>query len=411
MAYVPLFTRLAGLKNQSPVPFSGARNAISGNYFNRSTRSDPESQMKAMSAVGTLFSCVDLTANAISQVNWHLYRKSRSGLPEDRVEVTSHLALDLWNKPNDFMTRQEFVETSQQHFELTGEAWWIVGRNEAFRSIPLSLWPARPDRMQPVPSPTEFLTGYLYLGPDDEKVPLALDEVVQVRRPHPLNPYRGLSSVQAILTQLDSAKASAEWNRNFFYNSAEPGGVIQVPDAWSDDEFNEFTNRWREQHQGVSNAHRIAVLENGAEWKQVQFTQRDMQYVELQNVTRDQIREVYRIHPHMLGQSADINLANALAADYTFAERTMKPRLERIKGALNNDFLPLFGTTGQGLEFDYDNPVPEDREADNAEITAKVNALVALKSAGFDETAACQMLGLPVLPLAQTDALPIGAGA
>jgi len=33
-----------------------------------------------------------------------------------------------------------------------------------------------------------------------------------------------------------------------------------------DDEFKRVTSRWREQHQGVAQAHRIAVIEDGAEW-------------------------------------------------------------------------------------------------------------------------------------------------
>ena len=53
---------------------------------------------------------------------------------EDRIEVTSHAALDLWNKPNKFMPRQEFVETFQQHVDLTGEACWVIARDKRFRS-------------------------------------------------------------------------------------------------------------------------------------------------------------------------------------------------------------------------------------------------------------------------------------
>jgi len=67
--------------------------------------------MRAMGTVGTLFAIVNRTSNATAQVEWKLYRKASSGKPEDRQEVTVHPALDLWNKPNRFFTRQELVET------------------------------------------------------------------------------------------------------------------------------------------------------------------------------------------------------------------------------------------------------------------------------------------------------------
>lgn len=63
-------------------------------------------QMRAMGSVGTLFSIVNRTSNATAMVDWKLYRKAKSGMKEDRVEVTSHAALDLWNKPNPFMPRR-----------------------------------------------------------------------------------------------------------------------------------------------------------------------------------------------------------------------------------------------------------------------------------------------------------------
>src|SRR3546814_18090499 len=95
-----------------------------------------------------------------------------------------------------------------------------------------------------------------------------------------------------------------------------------------------------------------------------------MQFAELTNVSRDMIREAFLIHKHILGQSDDVNLANALAADEAFAERLVVPRLERFKGMLNNDFLRLFPGT-EGLEFDYDNPRPQNAAAINAERASK----------------------------------------
>src|SRR3546814_11093410 len=98
-----------------------------------------------------------------------------------------------------------------------------------------------------------------------------------------------------------------------------------------------------------------------------------MQFAELTNVSRDMIREAFLIHKHILGQSDDVNLANALAADEAFAECLVVPRLERFKGMLNNDFLRLFPGT-EGLEFDYDNPRPQNEEAIKAERESKTTA-------------------------------------
>lgn len=387
-------TVLGGLLNRAtaapPVPFvsRAARHA-----FGFGSRRDAVAQMSAMGSVGTLFSIVNRTSNATAQVEWKLWRKAKSGKDEDRVEVTAHAALDLWNKPNPFMPRQEFVESFQQHVDLTGEGWWVIARHPSYK-VPLELWPVRPDRMTPVPDTEKFLRGYMYTGPDGEQIALELDQVIQLRMPNPLDPYRGMGPVQSILSDLDATKYSAEWNRNFFLNSAEPGGIIEVPQGLSDPEFDELRQRWNEQHRGVANAHRVAILEHG-KWVDRKFTQRDMQFVELRSVSRDVIREAFGIPAFALGEVADVNRATAEASKTWFAEMLTVPRLERIKAALNHELLPLFGSTAQGLEFDYCDPVPPDVETEAAQLTARASAAEALQRAGWDPDDILSAVGLP----------------
>lgn len=390
--------------NGPPVPYTG-RLAMRGPWSRATT--DAVHQYRMYGESGTLHSIVALYAEALSAVCWHLYR---SGTPdtrlEDRVEVQEHLALDLWNRPNDFMTGQYLREITQMSLDLTGEGWIVV---EKAGKLPIGLWPVRSDRMMPVPSADKYLAGYLYISPDGEQVPLGVDDVLVLRYPNPADPYRGLGPVQALLMDLDSARYSAEWNRNFFVNSAQPGGVIQVEKHLTDDEFTEMTTRWREQHQGVAQAHRVAVLENGATWVDAKVTQRDMQFVELRQLSADFIREAFRTHKHMLGQSDDVNLANAQAADYTFARWGNETRAARWQDMLNWQYLPLFGSTGKGVEFDHDTTVPEDQQTANQTIVAQANATALLVPLGFDSAAVLETVGLPPMPFTKP-AAPVAGG-
>ncbi len=182
--------------------------------------------------------------------------------------------------------------------------------------------------------------------------------------------------------------------------------MIQVDNSLDDRSFNRIVEPWGERHRGVRNAHRVGVLENGAKWAATAYSMRDMQFVDLRNMSREMIREAYAIHPHMLGLSETVNLANAKAADATYAERLIVPRLERIKQALNNVFLPMFGTTGQGVEFCYDNPVPEDRESENQERDSKVKNAVLLIDAGGDPVQVLEAMGLPPIDFAPRETAP-----
>lgn len=359
-----------------------------------------ERSLNAMGSTGTLFGIVSRIAQATASTEWCLYktssdnRRSYATTPRPRQEVMKHPALQVWNNPNPFMSRQQFVETFSQHMELVGESEWFVSEHDLVK-MPAELWPVRPDRIDPVPSQKEFIAGWVYRTPDGERIPLTTAEVIQLKAPNPVDPYRGMGPVQTLLHDLDSLKYSAQWNANFFANGAIPGGIVEVPNSLDDDEFKEFNARWRESHQGVQNAHRVAMLENGMKWVDVNYSQKDMQFVELSGVSTAKVREAFGMSKTMLGQSEDVNRATAEAAEYVFGKWLLEPRLDRIKGALNNNFLPLFGPMGEGYEFDYISPVPEDLDREASERTSKVAAAVALVNAGWNDKEVLEAMGLP----------------
>jgi HK97 family phage portal protein len=411
-------TILGGLfSNRAPVPYVSRAVA----RYSRTPPTTPtagmEAQMRAVGNVGTLFAITDRIISTYSQVEWKLYRVPKDGrrrydhgtstAQDDRVEVTRHPALTLWRQPNDFFNGCAFRESSQQHEELVGEQFWVIVKQG---SLPVELWFVRPDRMRPVPHPTKFLAGYIYTSPDGEEIPLRTDEVIFLRRPHPLDPYRGLGAVQSIMGELDSQYLSTEWNRNFFLNSATPGGVIEAEQNISDEDFDQFQARWAETHRGVANAHRVAILEAGMKWVDRRYTMDEMQFVEMKSASRESIREAFGFPKAMLGATDDVNKANAYAGEVMMARWLIKPRLMRVREVLNTVLLPMYGSSAAGLEFDFVNPVPEDDEIAAQVLLNKAQAVNFLAATGLWESAdilsACGMPEMKELPEPRAPQIP-----
>jgi HK97 family phage portal protein len=381
------------IRNEQPVPYvSKYRSAFSGG-MGRSA-GDRKAELGQYGEIGTLHGVVSKLASMTSLVQWRLYRSSASGLDEDRVEVSRHAALMVWNRPNPFMPGQEFREISQQHLDLTGECWWVLVRSRLTGGTPYEMWPVRPDRIRPVESNTEFIAGYIYRSPDGEEVPLRREDVIMIRNPSPLDIYRGMSPLPALAVDLGAEEAQASWNAAFFRNSAQPGGVIEVDRRLGDDEWEELVTRWNAQHRGVSNAGRVAVLEQ-SKFVPVAYTQKDMQFVETRGLTKQAILDAYGFPKFGLGDVDDVNRATATASLALMAQTLTVPRLERMKAAANLEFLPQFGAAAKGLEFDYDSPIPPDVETDNATLLAQATAAEKLIPLGFDADEVCDAIGLP----------------
>lgn len=372
-----------------PVPMAPRQALISGT---RGPAQDMAAALEATSAIGTLYSIVNRLATAVADTPWHLYVKRPPGAdPDDeRTEVHSHPALNLLQRPNRWTTTQELFEAGQQHQDLAGEAYLVVVRSGR---VPVELWNVRPDRMAPKKSAKNFLDGWTYtIGRD--QISLGVDDVLQNRTPNPTDPYRGLSPVAALLAPMHGLDAALRWNAGFFRNGAEPGGIIEVEKALGDDEFDQLAQRWRSQHGGVSNAHRVAILEGGTKWVPRASTQRDMEFIEGIRLTRELVMEAFGMSKTMLGLTEDVNRATAESALFMFAAYQVVGRLNRWRALLNNDLLPMF-PGGERLEFDYESPVPEDGERETAALTARATAWAQLIAAGADPVWAATQAGLP----------------
>lgn len=379
--------------NQSagpPVPYVSERGTLFQTTGNVGPAAIADRAYDAYGSVGTLFAIVSQIGNAFAQTPWHLYRRTSLRDKSRRVEVLGHGFMKVWDRPNYFYTGRLFRETVQQHLDLVGEGVIVLYK---VGNIVVEMWPVRPDRIVPIKHPTKFLTGYMYVGPDGEEVPLALDEVIHIKLPNPRDPYRGMGPVQTVLSDIDASVYSAEWNRNFFINGARPGGIIEVDYRMSDEEFNQFTRRWRQQHQGVANAHRVAVLEN-AKWTDTNFSMTDMQFVELRNLPRELIREAFAFPKPMLGTVDDVNRANAEAGKEIMAENQTIPRLSRWKDIVDAYLLPQFAN-GLNLELDFDDPTPVNHEAKDRERNSQTNGVNKLVMSGYHPDDAADAMGLP----------------
>lgn len=407
------------LRNQSgkpPIPLGVGSRYHSGLMFNLGAgRADRETMLRQYGLSGTLYGIISLLAESAASPEWHLYKKppvdgrrrySTADQGDDqRIEVVQHAAIQLWNNPNDFHSRFEFNEGCQQHEELTGETFWVLDTEVGF---PTSMWYVRPDRMEPVPDPDDYLVGWIYTGPNGENVPLKVDEVILEKRPDPLDPYRGAGPVASILPNIQQQRYATEYQRNLFLNGADPGGVITVPNRLNDQQFDELIDRWRESHRGVARAGKVGVLEDGMTWNPSAHSNKDLEYGELRLSNRDELREAWRIHKAMMGTSDDVNRANAQTAQEVFVAWQVLTRLNRRRDTLNSKLLPLFGATGKNVEFDYDDPSPVNAETAAQELLAKAQSFQALMASGapLDFHDALEVCGLPDIDEAPPSARP-----
>ena len=313
---------------------------------------DARGFLAAYSEIYSLFGIALRIATAVGEVRWRLYKGSERS---ERAQVAEHPILRLLDYANEFQTGGEIIELTTLHRILAGKAYWYLPRNGL--GMPAEIWVIPPHLIKPIPSQKDFIAGYLaQVG--NENIPFSRDEIIWFPMLDPLNPYGGIGYAQAASIELDSEAYAGRWNRNFFYNSARPDGALYTDKSLSEEQFKALQEQWGEHHRGLSKAHKLAILEGGLKYQQIQISQKDMDFGGLRKQTRENLLFTFGMPLSVMGIVENVNRANAEAGDYTFARWIVKPELSRLRNKLNEKLVPMF-PLAKGIEVDFDEVVPE----------------------------------------------------
>lgn len=306
-------------------------------------------------AKGWVYACVDAIADEIGAIDLHLYKLNGKKV----TEVVDSPILNLLYRANDFTTKFDMFRLMQQYLELAGEAPLYVAMDG---NQPTDLLLLRPDRLTVIPGKgTEIIAGYKYRPDGGREINLTKDEVVFIKNPDPTRTFRGAGTLEAVAKTVDIDNFSEDFNRKFFYNGATPGAVLQTEQKLTAETLENLRSQTKRLYAGIDNAHKTMILQQGLEWKPLQLSQKDMDFLEQQRFSRDKILAVFRVPKSVLGITDDVNRANAEATDYIFAKRTVKPKMTRLVEQLNEFLLPLFPGS-ENLELRFTDPVPENTE-------------------------------------------------
>ncbi len=312
---------------------------------------------QAYSNTYSLFAISLRIAMATSEVVWELFTKN----PQDgsRKQIFAHPILDLLNNPNPFQTGAEMIELTQLNLDISGKAFWFVPKN--LLGVPGEVWVIPSNMIQPIPSKHHFISGFV-VHAGAEQIPLSVEDVIWFKMPDLLNPWEGVGYADAAAVEIQTENAAGRWNRNFFHNSARPDGILEYEGTLTEPEFKRLAESWKKSHRGVSNAHKIAILEGGVSYKQIQNTIKEMDFNKGRQLTRENLMFTFGMPQSVMGISENVNRANAEAGEYAFTRWLIHPRLVKLRDKCQQKLIPQF-KTGALVQLDFEEVVPETVEA------------------------------------------------
>lgn len=288
----------------------------------------PNNAMRATA----VYACVRILSETVGSLPLFLYRRLPNGGKEKAVD--NPLFFVLHNRPNPENTPIEFKEMLTAHVALWGNGYAEIERNGAGK--PIALWPLRPDRMQV--ERKKGLLLYHYTLPNGQPVTLPKRLVFHVRGLGSNN-LIGFSPIAMARNAVGLSLATEQYGSLFFSNGAEPGGVLKHPGQLGDEGHQNLKESWKEMHEGLLNSHRIAILEEGMDYKQIGIPPEDAQFLQTRQFQKRDIFSIYRVPPHLGGMLEDATFSNVEQMGISFTSLTMLPWFVRWEQAVDRDLL------------------------------------------------------------------------
>ena len=198
--------------------------------------------------------------------------------------------------------------------------------------IALQLLP--PQHTSPIPDPRRFVSGFEVDMRNGTKVVLKPQDVVWIRKPHPLDPYLSLTPMEAAGIAIEIENLSKLYNRNFLLNDGRPGGLLVVRSEIDDDDKDELRNRFRG---NVNRAGAVTVIsaDEGIDFVDTGQSPRDANYVQMRQIQKEEILAAFGVPESVIGNAAGRTFSNAAEEHKVFWNETMLPHLETIARGLD----------------------------------------------------------------------------
>ncbi len=269
----------------------------------------------------------------------HLYRMKDGTNAKERA-VDHPLYKLLYRQPNPEMTSFSFRETMMTHLLLWGNSYAQIIRDG--KNNVLALYPLLPEYVE-TDRDEKGQIYYIYHAYTDEvpgeqnkDIYFRYDEVFHVPGLG-FNGLVGFSPIAMMKNSLGTTLAVEKYGSSFFRNGAQPSGVLEHPGVLKNPE--KIRENWSDVYGGANNAHKVAVLEEGMQYKAISLPPEDSQFLSTRQFGVNEICRIFRVPPHMVQDLEHATFSNIEHQSIDFVVHTLTPWLVRFEQAIIKDLL------------------------------------------------------------------------
>ena len=368
-----LFRRSA----QVPVPNTGQKFSLARILNQNAYDTDPiKNDADALKTYsGWVYACVSTISQDVRSSYWNVYRKQGVNR-EDWVAIEDSQLPPVLTRPTASTTWGDLIELTQVHLDLAGRAFWHLITDGAPGGRVVGIQNLNPDWIHKAvynEARTQVVGWELATSGATRQV-LPAEDVVMFRYPDPINPTGGISPIRAVAMSADMDTYARAYAASHLRNHAQPTGILTTENELTREQASLLADSWQESHAGKN---RIQVLGKGAQYQTISAHLKDLEFLNLARVSRDQILAAYHMPASKLGLVEDASRANGEEADRVYSALCLGPRLRRYQEPITMQVLPRLGLDASRYCFEFESVEVADKtfERDSAQAAFQAGAI------------------------------------
>lgn len=279
-------------------------------------------------------SCVRVLSDDVAHLPLVLFKADGENRVPDRKHPLYSLLKD---RPNEWMTSFDWRKIKQRDLLFRGAAYSMVIRD--LRDRPNELIRLHPDRVLPKQDDRTLKVTYEYTRPDGKRVTLQQKEIFVVRYATD-DGVTPLSPVSLFRETIGDGVALRKHGSMFFSNGAKPLGVLETPGKFASKEDRQALREdFEALYAGPNSAHRVAILDQGLQYKAVSISMEDAQYLEARKFNRSEIAGIFGVPLHKIGDLERATFSNIEHQSIGYVTDSLTPWLVNWEQAIKRDLL------------------------------------------------------------------------
>ncbi|MGP4046830.1 phage portal protein [Streptomyces sp. 2A115] len=216
-----------------------------------------------------------------------------------------------------------------------------------------------PDRVEVIPDDenASYVKHFQFTDYRGHIRELKPEKVIWIRDPHPVDPFCGVTPLEAAGLSIDLDVKARTYNISFIDNDGRPGGIVGIDLDGVDS--NEVDRIQRRLAPGAHNAGQLTLVgtgPGGVTYVDTSARPREMAYETLSSTAKNEILSAFGVYESVIGNASERTFNNADREEWNFWSHTELPHLNLIASAfdsdLSDDWVIRFDTSRvQALEF------------------------------------------------------------